>query len=43
MENACKVFDKILLHDVVTWNADIWIYEMWARTEGTGTILTNAT
>jgi hypothetical protein len=24
MENACKVFDKMLLHDVVTWNAMIF-------------------
>jgi pentatricopeptide repeat protein len=26
MENACKVFDKMLLRDVVTWNAVIFGY-----------------
>ncbi len=31
MENACKVFDKMLLRDVVTWNAVIFGYVNYGK------------
>jgi pentatricopeptide repeat protein len=42
IEDAWRVFDKMLTHDVFSWNA-IGICEMWVRAQGISIVPTNAT